>query len=229
MWCEGETADGTFELVITPESAGWATAACGCSSCRPAVRRSSDTGPDEMVLLPLSGAATVSCDGRSSSSPGAGTCSPGSPTSPTYRCRRACGSACGRWPLRAAGRQGHPQARRPLRPGVRGRRGAAWRRPGQPPGEQLLYPADFEADKLIAVEVLTPAGNWSSYPPHKHDEERDGEARLERSTTSRSARSTAPGCPARARTMLWATSGCTAPGPAGRIDVCTEVRAATPC
>ena len=25
------------------------------------------------------------------------------------------------------------------------------------------------AEKLIAVEVLTPPGNWSSYPPHKHD------------------------------------------------------------
>jgi 5-deoxy-glucuronate isomerase len=29
---------------------------------------------------------------------------------------------------------------------------------------------DFDADKLIIVEVWTPAGNWSSYPPHKHDE-----------------------------------------------------------
>jgi 5-deoxy-glucuronate isomerase len=29
------------------------------------------------------------------------------------------------------------------------------------------------------VEVLTPPGNWSSYPPHKHDEEREGEAILE--------------------------------------------------
>ncbi len=28
----------------------------------------------------------------------------------------------------------------------------------------------FEADALIAVEVLTPGGNWSSYPPHRHDE-----------------------------------------------------------
>ena len=26
----------------------------------------------------------------------------------------------------------------------------------------------FEADRLIAVEVLTPEGSWSSYPPHKH-------------------------------------------------------------
>ena len=35
------------------------------------------------------------------------------------------------------------------------------------------------ADRLIACEVLTPGGNWSSYPPHKHDEERDGELPLE--------------------------------------------------
>ena len=28
----------------------------------------------------------------------------------------------------------------------------------------------FECDSLIAVEVLTPGGNWSSYPPHRHDE-----------------------------------------------------------
>jgi len=35
-------------------------------------------------------------------------------------------------------------------------------------------PAVLDADKIIACEVITPAGNWSSYPPHKHDEERDG-------------------------------------------------------
>jgi 5-deoxy-glucuronate isomerase len=28
----------------------------------------------------------------------------------------------------------------------------------------------FEADSLIAVEVLTPGGNRSSHPPHRHDE-----------------------------------------------------------
>jgi 5-deoxy-glucuronate isomerase len=27
--------------------------------------------------------------------------------------------------------------------------------------------------------VLTPGGNWSSYPPHKHDEQRDDESELE--------------------------------------------------
>jgi 5-deoxy-glucuronate isomerase len=39
---------------------------------------------------------------------------------------------------------------------------------------------DFPADRLLVVEVLTPAGNWSSYPPHKHDEDNPpGEVVLE--------------------------------------------------
>lgn len=38
----------------------------------------------------------------------------------------------------------------------------------------------FDCDRLIAVEVLTPGGNWSSYPPHKHDENHPGvESELE--------------------------------------------------
>lgn len=32
-----------------------------------------------------------------------------------------------------------------------------------------VIPPDFPADKLMVVEVYTPSGNWSSYPPHKHD------------------------------------------------------------
>lgn len=40
-------------------------------------------------------------------------------------------------------------------------------------------PAALEADRFIVCEVITPAGNWSSYPPHKHDEEKDGETSLE--------------------------------------------------
>ncbi|MDR1852795.1 MAG: 5-deoxy-glucuronate isomerase [Propionibacteriaceae bacterium] len=41
-------------------------------------------------------------------------------------------------------------------------------------------PGVLEAGSIIACEVLTPAGNWSSYPPHKHDEELEGiETQLE--------------------------------------------------
>jgi 5-deoxy-glucuronate isomerase len=32
----------------------------------------------------------------------------------------------------------------------------------------VITPA-FPADKLMVIEVFTPGGNWSSYPPHKHD------------------------------------------------------------
>lgn len=28
---------------------------------------------------------------------------------------------------------------------------------------------EFPADRLLICEVYTPSGNWSSYPPHKHD------------------------------------------------------------
>jgi 5-deoxy-glucuronate isomerase len=30
------------------------------------------------------------------------------------------------------------------------------------------------AARLLLVEVLTPAGHWSTYPPHKHDEDKAG-------------------------------------------------------
>jgi len=36
---------------------------------------------------------------------------------------------------------------------------------------QHILDTDQEAERLIAVEVITPAGNWSSFPPHKHDTE----------------------------------------------------------
>lgn len=35
-------------------------------------------------------------------------------------------------------------------------------------------PAALDADRLIVCEVITPADNWSSYPPHKHDEYQPG-------------------------------------------------------
>ncbi len=32
-----------------------------------------------------------------------------------------------------------------------------------------IIQTDFPADKLVVIEVYTPGGNWSSFPPHKHD------------------------------------------------------------
>lgn len=45
---------------------------------------------------------------------------------------------------------------------------------------QNILPETELADSLLVVEVITPPGNWSSYPPHKHDsDELPNESKLE--------------------------------------------------
>jgi 5-deoxy-glucuronate isomerase len=41
-----------------------------------------------------------------------------------------------------------------------------------------ILPETEPADSLLVVEVLTPGGHWSSYPPHKHDNAVDGQETL---------------------------------------------------
>ncbi|KIF01766.1 IolB protein [Streptomyces sp. RSD-27] len=74
----------------------------------------------------------------------------------------------------------------------------------------------FPCDRLIAVEVLTPGGNWSSYPPHKHDEHHPGEeSRLEEVYFYEIApHEGTPGVGYQRVT----------PSPAGKTDVLAEVR-----
>jgi len=38
-----------------------------------------------------------------------------------------------------------------------------------------IIPPGFDCQRLLVVEVYTPSGNWSSYPPHKHDVHREDE------------------------------------------------------
>ena len=48
---------------------------------------------------------------------------------------------------------------------------------------------DRPAESLLVTEVMTPAGNWSSYPPHKHDtDDLPREAYLEETYYHRTAR-----------------------------------------
>ena len=75
-------------------------------------------------------------------------------------------------------------------------------------------PEAFEADRLIAVEVLTPGGNWSSYPPHKHDEDDPGRRDRARGDLLLRGRATAAS----------ATSASTRSGPGREIDITAEVR-----
>ena len=42
-----------------------------------------------------------------------------------------------------------------------------------------VIPPGFDCQRLVIVEVYTPSGNWSSYPPHKHDIHReDGNGKI---------------------------------------------------
>ena len=42
-----------------------------------------------------------------------------------------------------------------------------------------MIPPGFDCSRIVVVEVFTPAGNWSSFPPHKHDQHiQDGQGKL---------------------------------------------------
>ncbi|MQA86326.1 MAG: 5-deoxy-glucuronate isomerase [Streptosporangiales bacterium] len=176
----GSAARGPWSAEITPERAGWGYSSLRVLELAPGGSRSFATGEDEMVVLPLSGGCTVTCGGERFEL--VGRSSVFSRVSDfAYLPRDAEATVASR----DGGRFALPAARatRALPP----RYGPAENVPVELRGAggcsrqvNNFCSADaFEADKLIAVEVLTPAGNWSSFPPHKHDEQRPGEAELE--------------------------------------------------
>jgi 5-deoxy-glucuronate isomerase len=177
----GTTADAPFSLVVTPERAGWAYSGLRLLTLPRGGTQTWATGDDEILVLPLSGSATVTCDGITFELTGRRSVF-SRVTDFSYAPRDATVTV----QSRDGGTFAIPSARctRRLTP----RYGPAEDVPVELRGagqasrqvNNFCSPEAFEADKLIAVEVLTPGGNWSSYPPHKHDETRPGkEAELE--------------------------------------------------
>ncbi|MCU1407684.1 MAG: iolB [Glaciihabitans sp.] len=83
-------------------------------------------------------------------------------------------------------------------------------------------PDALVADKLIVCEVITPAENWSSYPPHKHDEQVAGkESRLEEIYYFESDVSVGLTAPPAADPFGYMRTYSSA---AGEIDIMAEVR-----
>jgi len=163
------------ELAITPESAGWGFSGLRVLELAAEGRRSLETGEDELIVLPLSGACTVRVDGEVFELSGREDVFHGI-TDFAYAPREAAleiaSGAGGRFALPAA------RAAERLPPRYVGPEAVPieLRGAGQASRQvnNFCSPEAFAADRLIAVEVLTPAGNWSSYPPHKHDEEVPG-------------------------------------------------------
>ena len=83
-------------------------------------------------------------------------------------------------------------------------------------------PQVLDADRFIVCEVITPAENWSSYPPHKHDTQRDGEeSRLEEIYYFEAAASRSLDAPATSDPFGYFR---TYSSEAGEIDTLAEVR-----
>ena len=58
----GEAADKPFDLVVTPERAGWEFSGLRVLDMAIGQRVSFATGDEEMIVLPLSGGCDVTCD-----------------------------------------------------------------------------------------------------------------------------------------------------------------------
>lgn len=182
------TANAQYVLDVDPKRAGWTHSSLRVVELAPGGTHIFTTGDSEWIVLPLSGGCTVNTGdeqfqilGRDSVFSGV--------TDFAYVPRDAraqiASGAGGRFALAGAKCERLLPARYGPAPEV----------PVEDRGSgnyarqvRNFASADaFECDQLIAVEVITPGGNWSSYPPHKHDEHRPGRrAGSKRSTTSRS-------------------------------------------
>jgi 5-deoxy-glucuronate isomerase len=172
----GTTADGPFELVVTPEQAGWDFSGLRILDLPPGAAHAFETGDDELIVLPLSGGCRVSCDGETFDLDGRDDVF-SQVSDFAYAPRDAhvevASEAGGRFALPSARASRRLEARHvPAQDVPVELRGAG---PASRQVNNFCAPEAFAADRLIAVEVLTPSGNWSSYPPHKHDEDRPGE------------------------------------------------------
>jgi 5-deoxy-glucuronate isomerase len=159
---------------VTPAAAGWQYLSFRV------VRGSTsfDTGGDEVVIVPLAGDARVRADGEEWQVGGRANVFAARPRS-LYLPRDTHAELDGDAELalcfaRAdARREPKPIPPEEVEIEVRGA-GNATRQISH------IVKPEFPAERILVVEVYTPAGNWSSYPPHKHDEERgDAEAVLE--------------------------------------------------
>ncbi|XVQ08314.1 5-deoxy-glucuronate isomerase [Spirillospora sp. CA-255316] len=171
---------------ITPAGAGWTYSGLRVVTLAPGEEAAFETGDAETLVLPLSGACEAAIG------------VPADEVAVTFRLHGrpdvfsrvtdfayAPRDATIVLSSRDGGRFALPSARCERR--LPARYGPAEQVPVELRGagtmsrqvNNFCTPEAFEADRLIACEVLTPGGNWSSYPPHKHDEETPTEAVLE--------------------------------------------------
>lgn len=166
---ETHSADPDLILNITPERAGWKYISFQARRLDSGGKWSFATGDNELALVNFSGAYTVKSNrgawrfgGRANPFAGA--------AHALYLPRRTEFTVAAETPGEFAAAwvptdQDHdPWLIRPedVRVSIRG---------GDNVSRQIndLLPPGSPVHRLVLVEVYTPGGNWSSYPPHKHD------------------------------------------------------------
>ena len=172
------SAVAPYTVDVTPESAGWTDSSLQVVEVTSLQEIALDTGDNEVMILPLAGGGVVDC-GNEEFELSQRTSVFDGPADMVYlgidRTYTLCGE--GRFAICGA------RAKRSLP----NRRVASADVPVELRGagncsrqvHNFGIAGVFEADSLIACEVITPGGNWSSYPAHKHDEESPIESQLE--------------------------------------------------
>jgi len=167
----GSASRAGFEVAIGPREAGWEYTGLYVMTLAPGESRMITGREHEWLVLPLSGKVRVECGGKlvfllGREGPFAGpTDYAYVPVRSTFTIASAAGARIALPHAKAS--ESLPFRRIPAEETVVEFRGAG-RCSCQV--NNFATPSVLNADSIIACEVLTPAGNWSSYPPHKHDE-----------------------------------------------------------
>jgi 5-deoxy-glucuronate isomerase len=186
----GSARDGAFDVAVTPTATaavpGWQHTRLRVATLAPGAHVGHDSREEETLVVPLVGSFRVEvteADGTSHDVVLAGRPSVfDGPTDVVYAGRGSTlrvaveGSGAGRVALcgAPATKAGEPKAFRHL---TASEVPVELRGAGRASREvrNMGLPDVLDADSFLVCEVITPAGNWSSWPPHKHDEERPGE------------------------------------------------------
>ncbi len=164
-------------LEVTPSSAGWSSVGFKVLRLAPGQFHDGGEAGREACIVILTGTADVEVaarnfgevGGRSSVFEDAPPAAVYAPAGATYTVRAlsAAEVAIGSAPAEGSG---EPRLIDPSRMSqeVRGK-GTNQRY------VRNILPETEPAESLLVVEVITPGGHWSSYPPHKHDTATEGE------------------------------------------------------
>ncbi|MHA3020553.1 5-deoxy-glucuronate isomerase [Mycobacterium sp. BMJ-28] len=178
LYIPANSAAAPFTVAITPEDAGWAESSLHVLDLGSGGSVSLNTGDTEVMILPLAGGGSVEAGGQTFPLSPRGSVFDG-PADMVYLGIDQAYTVAGRGRIAICGARATRSF--PNRRVAAADVSVELRGAGNCSRQVHNFgtATAFEADSLIACEVITPGGNWSSYPAHKHDENSEVETQLE--------------------------------------------------